>query len=87
MISNALGLHWTNLTILKRNGKEWYQENYTKNLLFQWCVVAVIFDGHLLGPTSRAGTLQPDAGLNPHPAAWPENLNETKHNPFTLRGI
>jgi hypothetical protein len=36
--------------------------------------VAVIFDGHLLGTTSRAGTLQPDAGLNPHLAAWPENF-------------
>jgi endoplasmic reticulum chaperone BiP len=31
--------------------------------------------------------LQPDAGLNPHPAAWPESLKETKHNPFTLGGI
>jgi hypothetical protein len=50
-------------------------------------VVAVILYGHYLGPTSRAGTVQPDAGLNPHSAAWPESLKETKHNPFTLGGI
>jgi hypothetical protein len=31
--------------------------------------------------------LQPDAGPNPHQAAWPESLKETKHNPFTLGGI
>jgi hypothetical protein len=52
------------LSLLKRNRKEWY-----------W---PVIFDGHLLGPTFIAGTLQPDAGLNPQLAAWPENLKETK---------
>jgi hypothetical protein len=38
----------TNYRNIKRDGKEW---NYTKNLLFQWGDVAVIFDGHLLGPT------------------------------------
>jgi hypothetical protein len=38
----------------------------------------------LLGPTSRAGTLQPDAGLSPHPAAWPENLKETKHISYKI---
>jgi hypothetical protein len=31
--------------------------------------------------------MQPDAGPHPHPAAWPESLKETKHNPFTLGGI
>jgi hypothetical protein len=52
-------------------------EESHQNLALPVVVVAVIFDGHLLGPTSTAGALQPDAGLNPHPAAWPENLKET----------
>jgi hypothetical protein len=54
----------------------------------------VIFDGHLLGPTSRAGTKQPNAGLNPHPPAWPENLKENPlssvfvvHHQMTSVGI
>jgi hypothetical protein len=33
---------------------------------------------HFLGPTSRAGTLQLDAGPIPHPVAWLEEI--PKHN-------
>jgi hypothetical protein len=83
------------LTYQKETVKSGTRRITPKNLLFRWWVDAVILDGHFLGPTSRAGTLQPDAGLNPHPdaglnphpAAWPESLKETKHKPFTLGGI
>jgi hypothetical protein len=34
---------------------------------------------HFLVPTSRAGTLQLDAGPNPHPVAWLEENTETQN--------